>query len=107
MWLEECLDCRLDILRQVRPEVDKLSQFGIIAQDFVQAGGQDRICLFRKRFIYNDLRIPAKGFDSPWGYFIFNEDCGFKRVTPVFVSISIYIESVVLCRQWQQKGYEI
>lgn len=78
-----------------------------MAQDFVQASGQNGICLFRKLFIDKDFGIPAKGFDSPWGCFIFNEDCGFKRVTAVFVSMSIYIESVALCRQWQQKGYEI
>jgi len=68
MRLNQRLDRRFDMPRQLRPELDKVSQFGIIAQDFVQAGGQDRILIFCKCFIIKRLSICLKGFDSPWGY---------------------------------------
>jgi ERCC4-related helicase len=58
-----------DTLRQVRPGRNKLRQVGVFLQDFVQAGGQDRILVFCKCFITSSLLIFAKGFESPWGYF--------------------------------------
>jgi hypothetical protein len=59
-----------NMLWQVRPSLDNHCQIGVFLQDFVQAGGQDRILVFRKCFIISGLLIFVKGFESPWGYFI-------------------------------------
>ena len=45
------------MLRQVRPDLDKRSQFGEFLQQIGQAGGQDRIFAFRKRLIRQGLTI--------------------------------------------------
>jgi len=44
------------------------AKFGVFLQDFAQASGQDRICVFRKCFIAERLLNCLKGFESPWGY---------------------------------------
>jgi len=43
-------------------------------QDFVQAGGQDKIAVSCKCFIISELWISVKGFESPWGYYLFSID---------------------------------
>jgi len=57
-------DLSLDVFRQVRPGRGKLPQFGALLQDFVQAGGQDRICVFRKFFVFNSLLNSTCRFES-------------------------------------------
>ena len=76
MGLDKCLDRCFDLFRQVRPSLDKRSQFGIMAQGFVQAGGQDRIFIFRKCWLFKRLLICLKGFESPWGYSVSDTLCG-------------------------------
>jgi len=62
------------MFRQVRPSGNYPLDFGVFLHNFVQAGGQDRIWIFRKLFIFNALLICLKGFESPWGYFLFYID---------------------------------
>ena len=56
------------IFRQIRPELDKLSQFGIIAQRLGQASGQVSIRVCCKLFVSKYFKIVPEGFDSPRGY---------------------------------------
>jgi len=58
------------MFRQCRTSLDELSQFGVFLHNFVQAGGQDRICVFCKWFVIKILLICLKGFESPWGYWL-------------------------------------
>jgi hypothetical protein len=51
MSVHQRFDCRFDMFRQLRPDLDKLSQFRVFLQQIVQAGVKDRIFAFRKSLI--------------------------------------------------------
>ena len=51
------------MLGQVRPSGNYPLDFGVFLQDFVQAGGQDRVLAFCKSFIISSLLFFVKGFE--------------------------------------------
>ena len=51
------------MLRQFGPDLHNLSQISVFLQDFVQAGVQDRICVFANFFIRKTLLIIGCRFE--------------------------------------------
>lgn len=94
MRLDKCIDCRLDMFRQSRPDREKFSQIGALIYDLRETRRQDRLIQARKRLVLKALTLPDSGIQNP----VLATGRGFKSILRRCISTSGFYGTLTVCQ---------